>query len=336
MHIPNRIFFIWLGKTLPERYLNNIMRFVSSFHPNYELELWVDNSHVFTRALYKSTIFMFGGTRLKLRNINEILALVDDREIKTIVRSELVGSYNYAAASDVLRLLILQKWGGYYFDTDIIHMPNSFDKSAQVLAQKRTSGFLAMMDPPNPGNIPQAVNCAMAAVPEHPILQLALETIKKSYSSLRGQPGFHESSGPLFEVGEGFIPSGLDSKRHKQSQYYRELTIRTSGPAALQRAIMVYCLSSERIRAKLGVTLRKITIDAIDDLAEAYGLNPAVKKAVDRVLLYISKKMRLPVKPQEYGTMNKISAKNRGTLFGEFHNTWLEDRCSGKIKSFEC
>ena len=147
MEIPKRMFFIWLGNTLPDDYLKNIMRFVSSFSFNYEVELWVDNPNVLTKALYKSNFISLGVANLRVRNIKEILFHPTvDIEWRRIVEQELVGLYNYGAASDILRLLILQAYGGYYFDTDTIHMPNSLQANTQRLPEDPKKEFMTMMD----------------------------------------------------------------------------------------------------------------------------------------------------------------------------------------------
>src|SRR5690606_22634997 len=45
-----------------------------------------------------------------------------------LINEEMVGLKNYSAASDLLRLLIIYKEGGIYFDTDTVLRKPSFSK----------------------------------------------------------------------------------------------------------------------------------------------------------------------------------------------------------------
>lgn len=79
------------------------------------------------------------------------------------------GPYSSAHLSDGLRLITLSKFGGYFFDLDLVHMrPVTHYKN-----------FVALIDLSHVGN------AAMHAEYGHPIINIALEEFHKSYRYVR-------------------------------------------------------------------------------------------------------------------------------------------------------
>jgi hypothetical protein len=158
--IPEKMHFIWLGGKLPEKYLTSIMGVARvAKKDGFSLSLWMDDSAI---AHLEKTLINSDLTRknlesigIRIQNIDTLkpAMLKDDFYMKDkeylssaptknkvnffwhCVDKERVGSHNFAAASDLLRLEILRQEGGYYFDTDTlfpsINLPPKPDKKLQ-------------------------------------------------------------------------------------------------------------------------------------------------------------------------------------------------------------
>ena len=126
-NIPKMIHFIWLGR-LPDRYVNNLSQ-ISSCFPTHQSCLWTDSRNM----AYHSTLLdrYQLGNRINVKNIEKHLeepplpgggALSNKswQEVRGAFHRENEGTYkNYAAASDIARLMVLYKYGGQYYDVDV-------------------------------------------------------------------------------------------------------------------------------------------------------------------------------------------------------------------------
>jgi hypothetical protein len=125
---PKKVHIIWLGGAMPIEYLVHLNQLaIAAKNSGFELNLWTDNVMNYHHAVHKlphsPTTFCPG---LQLRDIN---TLYDDEhpvarsaeskaKIISLIDRERVGFRNLAAASDILRLAILEKEGGTYLDAD--------------------------------------------------------------------------------------------------------------------------------------------------------------------------------------------------------------------------
>lgn len=125
------IHFIWMGGKLPAPYLNNIKECAAKALSdtqrgvNFKLNLWTDKPiHYWKTACTEDS--MIYSKKFEIRDLNDLEQEIQEnypesaKKIVSYVRRELIGFKNYAAASDILRYVILEKEGGYYFDTDIL------------------------------------------------------------------------------------------------------------------------------------------------------------------------------------------------------------------------
>jgi hypothetical protein len=117
-----KIHLIWLGKMIPNSkdrpYLNRVLKW-HRINPDYEVNLWFTS-----KTLGRSAKAQMG--ELQAAAANAIVLHDIDGDDKLLVglddsfASEVFNKLpNYGAASDILRVAILIKFGGIYFDTDI-------------------------------------------------------------------------------------------------------------------------------------------------------------------------------------------------------------------------
>ncbi|MBX3199511.1 MAG: hypothetical protein KF850_28940 [Labilithrix sp.] len=115
MQIPKSLHFIWMGKNLPRKYLRNIALWAAR-NPDYVVNIWTNKAMRIAGALVTNDDVPSFAHRI--RTLDE---LVVPRALEGIVVREMNGPFNnFAAASDVLRLVILFAEGGVYLDTDVV------------------------------------------------------------------------------------------------------------------------------------------------------------------------------------------------------------------------
>ena len=111
--IPRKLHWVWMGKEMPERYVANIRTFVAR-NPDYEINIWMDKKMNFEKPL---ALADSGKFPYVLRDFNEVFPIMNPR-LRAQFERERSGVFpNYAAASDILRVHILEE-GGIYVDTD--------------------------------------------------------------------------------------------------------------------------------------------------------------------------------------------------------------------------
>ena len=112
--VPQIIHFIWLGSPIPDKYLANIGA-ISALNPEYQVTIWLDDQSRAGAGAIREP-------RCKVRHVDQILQhAVASEDARSIYRTAVSKSGfrpNFAAASDILRLLILLSEGGIYLDTD--------------------------------------------------------------------------------------------------------------------------------------------------------------------------------------------------------------------------
>ena len=171
--IPKVIHFIWLGSPVPEKYLANIDA-IATLNPDYQAQVWLDDRS-------SASAGRIHGPRCKARHVDQILGHAvtseDARNIYRLTVSTSGSRPNYAAASDLLRLLVLLAEGGVYLDTDTyIENPGTACGFGQLAAKY---GFLVStrtLFRDGPFN-----NSPMAAVAGSPALRELLALAEKRY-----------------------------------------------------------------------------------------------------------------------------------------------------------
>lgn len=198
--IPRIVSFIWLGGPLPDKYATNIGGVAAAAAASgFRVRLWVEPRKAArnaARLLRYPTVQILSIDTLWQRISGTRLDSQLVRMLQRVVGAESIGATNLAAASDVLRLLILFLDGGYYFDTDVsmCGAPSALvrlDDSAHAGADF----VLAAIDAEPPGTPAWSVfeyrdrklahpgcDCwAMGSIPAHPIIETALKHIAVNY-----------------------------------------------------------------------------------------------------------------------------------------------------------
>lgn len=161
--IPKIIHQIWLGGPVPEKYLDWMKGWASL--EGWEYRLWTDKE-------VKS---------LKLHNQK----LYDM-------------STNFGEKSDILRLEILQKFGGLYVDVDyecvnlsvFEHLHQQYD--FYIGFEPLEHGIIGR------SNIFKLCNAVIAAIPQHPLIKHLITNMKANYLAYSPFAGPIQTSGPSY------------------------------------------------------------------------------------------------------------------------------------------
>ncbi len=248
--IPKSIHLIWLGGSIPQEYLENIFKLAPYAKKNgFKVNLWVDNDFNFHGAVnrFHNTnrnveISNTLKSAITLKNIMELKTdpqTVNDKILWKIIHSETTGLFcNYAAASDILRLMILKKEGGYYFDTDLKMLTgkNLTEEDPKLFIPNAKYSFLCRFC----GIVP--INDAIAAMVGHEILQTALDDIVINYNE--------RIIDPLIDVCGTDLAIPIINKRQYTPTFSfehigvidarRQYTMELTGPSVLRYAINKY------------------------------------------------------------------------------------------------
>lgn len=170
--IPNIIHLIWFGSwPPPPAYLENI-RLWKQLNPGYTVNLWTDESLLEKSACKAMREFCDKNT-LELSDIQKLPKDYPNiQAVRDWLHFEEAGKPRFAAASDVLRVSLLEIQGGHYFDCDIKPLATISDVDWQcpegsyqlVNELDRNSGAI---------RCDQYEYCVMGAVPHNNLYQNA-------------------------------------------------------------------------------------------------------------------------------------------------------------------
>jgi hypothetical protein len=186
--IPKTLHFIWLGSAIPDAYLANI-RAIGALNSDYLVQVWADDAS-------RSSADSLRESRFRTRHVDQALGLAatpeDARNIYRLAVSKSGCKPNYAAASDILRMVILYAEGGVYLDTDTrVADP----KAACAFGQLKTKyGFLVSTRTLQRDG--QFNNSPMAAVPGSPVLGELLALAGKRYRDAAHESQPSHGKGP--------------------------------------------------------------------------------------------------------------------------------------------
>lgn len=235
--IPKKIHFIWLGGPIPKNYLATIHHLAAlAKNSGFEINLWVDNEKNYEKTALAEEMEI---PNLRIRKIDEAFTKMREDKFhqeesqgkiyEELVRREMAGLKNLAAASDLLRYEILRQEGGVYFDTD-----TTFEtRGDELKVEESEYGFKAPWRiTSSEGNV-LGGNDIIASIPDHPILKIAIKNIIKKYQIADATQNVLEAS----EIeNEGKKPpaigkykeSLIDKKRAQQSGC--DLLVTSSAP----------------------------------------------------------------------------------------------------------
>ncbi len=228
--MPKVFHYIWAGKTIPEHLVPNVVGMLAAAKKSgYKVCLWTDDPSkqeaIFNLipASYKKY--------LEIKNISDLEPKIDAifdydlpefktkaaNVIKGFIQQEMSGFKNYAALSDLLRIIILLTEGGTYLDIDV---NLSFDSSRDIGEVDTQFGFKQLMRiwesmPGTPESlIIQERNDMLMSSPNHPILREAMKIWFQLLLEERSHVLPHAA-----ESKSGFVPTMADQRRFGQSHY---------------------------------------------------------------------------------------------------------------------
>ena len=126
MLLPRIIHRIWIGSVLSQKQIIDLLD--ARQHIKGHVELWLWTSHPI-QLNFPGNIF----NNIVIKDINSLFlgglpSGVKYAYVHAAFERERHGTYhNYAAASDIARLLILYRYGGVYFDMDVTFKDSVFD-----------------------------------------------------------------------------------------------------------------------------------------------------------------------------------------------------------------
>ena len=115
LRIPHLLHYIWLGSDLPEKYFPNLAHYSSKIQKEGGLcILWTDR-----KAINDSKKRFLEENQIKLIHVDILFGEENALSLFQIYKIALSAfPSNYGEASDILRIEILERFGGYYMDCD--------------------------------------------------------------------------------------------------------------------------------------------------------------------------------------------------------------------------
>lgn len=154
VHIPKRLHLIWVGeKEVPKDVLQNVDQW-KHFMPEWTIRLWKNED-------------------------------IHIHEFPNDVIEKIHAATKPAQKADIMRYFIVEKYGGFYVDTDIVPY-----RSLTPLTQM---GFDLVLYHDNQLTWEYIINCAFGAIPHHPVLQKACEIVR---SATLNTSDVHMKTGP--------------------------------------------------------------------------------------------------------------------------------------------
>lgn len=212
--LPKKIHFIWLGGPIPEDYLLTIHHIAAlAKKSGFEINLWVDHKRNYEKTALAKEMEI---PNLRVRHIDDVFKRMQADKFhqeegrgkiyEKLIRREMIGLKNLAAASDLLRYEILRQEGGYYLDTDI-HFRTKMD--AVLKADQSKYGFLCGWRFPH--NRILGSNDIIGVTPDHDIMKIAIQKIIKKYQ-------LADFSETAFEVLDKELSEEKEEKKEKKSE----------------------------------------------------------------------------------------------------------------------
>ncbi|MBA3535909.1 MAG: hypothetical protein H0T84_04770 [Tatlockia sp.] len=239
--VPKKLHAIWLGGILEQPCKKNIEDWKNK-NPDYEMNVWIDSSTYLSgnneeSQRQKDQYIQFKNwATLNKITINDINPHPQDSDQNLINRSEIFNEIpskkyyldelrdpgsNYAAASDILRVEILYREGGVYFDARDVY-------PADPLGTLNVSEEGILVRGWGNNSIRSINNDLMASIPAGKIISAYRQAIKENYDVLYSQDEKYLSAHRFQQ---------LASFRLKK-QDRRQSTMKLTGPTLLKNIVV--------------------------------------------------------------------------------------------------
>ncbi|KTD20069.1 glycosyltransferase [Legionella lansingensis] len=232
--IPNRAHFIYVVNPFKDENQRKLIAEFKRLNPDYATTLWIDKKNYDSQELIDLTVWA-KENHVHLLDINETLgghmgSLESHYQFEILRKKP-------GAASDILRTIILQKFGGIYSDIDVLCKEPLGDirdaTGCQVNFGKRQTTspgqhpfdktiYLTEESAPN--------NDVLVSRPDHPFLEEYITQIHQNYEKT-AEELFHGRRNQDFDYDEAYKTVG-------NARYRKQWTIYVTGPGALQDAVI--------------------------------------------------------------------------------------------------
>lgn len=357
MAIPKLLHFIWAGgmKLLPEENIN-IIKAWRDKNPDFQIIVWIDKQTTPADELAKyNNIYQFDKLNIALKDITE--AGVADEHIRYEIDRI---RPNYGASSDLLRYNILAKFGGAYFDSDVLpgkkrlNHNNFFDKTNEPI-------FLINQNSQNTGHIG---NDAFICTPNHPLMLNLAKVAHQNYIAplahrpnvVYGNDDFEYMiwstvyrTGPNAVV-QTFIEAGKMKRDDTQAppMYHIDPEIAAPLNENHRNWIGVPAKRSTDKTAAIVVAVQSILFEAkhmgiirledhVKDIAESIDLPgrtskgtplPSENEIAQQLVSFLDRLATFGL--FDLSQITKVQIVNRYQLFNDFYKTWLPVIDDGK------
>lgn len=206
--IPKIAHYAWEGGEIPQLNLYNIFNF-KRLNPDYDVIFWTSRPMTFFKAFdkaldsktpaYRYMAFNHGQT-ISVRNPVDIYAQIDPKT-RAFYEREKSGAYsNFAAASDLTRIAVMDTIGGLYMDSDVstAHPIQRIEGDKEFFMYRSSRGYC---------------NSVIASAPKTNSTQRMLDSLKINYMN----------------------NSMMWDLKRSEASFRHPLTLKTSGPEMVFR-----------------------------------------------------------------------------------------------------
>jgi mannosyltransferase OCH1-like enzyme len=201
--IPNTIHQIWLGSEFPPSFEPYAASWITQ-HRNrgWRYVLWTDHEANFNRGDVLVTNYRELEEVLQQEATDRIQTIVvDARDCELHNRSFYNSVLNHGLRSDILRWEVLNRFGGIYVDTD-------FECLKPLDALNLRYDFYTALQPLDTMYV-QLGSALFGSVPDHPVLNHCIETIKDDWAL----KGVSKKAGPIHFSKSFFARAGRNESR---------------------------------------------------------------------------------------------------------------------------
>lgn len=173
--IPTLIHFVWMGSDLSNPYLEILGKW-RKLNPLFEINLWVNQN---LSVSSKSNLKAIG---INICEISDYQQSLKNFELITSESQQI--PINYSAIGDILRIDLIEEFGGFYFDIAIIPK-KSIPETLIAKNISLESGYLCSVEKNNEVDEPYIGNNNVhAAYPHHILYQKAQAILKQIHTCL--------------------------------------------------------------------------------------------------------------------------------------------------------
>ncbi len=246
--IPKIIHFIWVGvHRLPKKNMQRILGWQAA-NPNFAVYLWIDKKGT-SEAIWKAYESQFQALKVDLNfpqelSIPSIKCIEEEKISEFIIRHEIDQLLpNYGAASDLLRYRLLYRYGGAYFDCDILNGKNSLQESGLFEAEHPSHIIYVDLNSGKNG-MGFAGNDALISTKGNPhlkqIYQLACRYYQSPILETTDLSAFTDKNPTAMQLKFGSeVCWQMLAYESSTIDKIKELTIRRSGPCCLRDVVQI-------------------------------------------------------------------------------------------------